>query len=223
MRMFGLACCASGGAGSFRFNRVMMHRCVFERRQLRDLTAAQVQLLCVGQNELHQRMTAAGCLRGGITICGGGLSARGKSQQRHAGDEKTDTHVFHEDFPHTECRNYPQRHFLFAILTSLRPVIGSRVSKELRQRKMPGSRGFFAVAFNTREPIRNIVVFGSCGLNASAKKPLLRYNAPSMSEKKPKPLLAKPARVKCLRCERKFASPDRRRIRLCGRCKQRKR
>ena len=32
--------------------------------------------------------------------------------------------------------------------------IGSRVAKETRQRKMPSSRGFFAVAFNTREPIK---------------------------------------------------------------------
>jgi hypothetical protein len=44
-----------------------------------------------------------------------------------------------------------------------------------------------------------------------------------MSEKKPKPLLARPARVTCLRCARKFASPDSRRIRLCVKCKQRKR
>ena len=31
--------------------------------------------------------------------------------------------------------------------------ICSRVSKEVRPRKMPGSRGFFAVAFNAPEPI----------------------------------------------------------------------
>ena len=34
-----------------------------------------------------------------------------------------------------------------------RTNIGSRVAKEMRQRKMPGCMGFFAVAFMTREPI----------------------------------------------------------------------
>ena len=45
----------------------------------------------------------------------------------------------------------------------------------------------------------------------------------AMSEKKPKPLLARPAKVKCLRCDRRFKSPDRRRTRLCPKCRQRKR
>jgi hypothetical protein len=44
-----------------------------------------------------------------------------------------------------------------------------------------------------------------------------------MSAKKPKALYdAPPTSVRCLRCEKVFKSPDKRRIRLCPTCRQRK-
>jgi hypothetical protein len=43
-----------------------------------------------------------------------------------------------------------------------------------------------------------------------------------MSEKKPIFMLATPTKVFCLLCDKRFVSPDRKRIRFCQRCRNKK-